>query len=59
MSEIEFIESSGVTAKGYRHRTTIPSKIFKKLGLKDKDQLRWVLYKDGTLIISKLEVGPE
>ena len=50
--EIEIQESSTVTAKGYRHRTTIPSKIFHKLQLKDKERLLWFLMKDGTVIIA-------
>ena len=47
------MEESSVTARGYRHRTTIPSKVFRHLGLKDKDKLRWTLLKDGTLIVNK------
>ena len=52
VDSIDFVDKSGVTAKGYRHRTTIPSRIFKKWGLEDKDELRWVLLKDGTAIVS-------
>lgn len=51
--QIEAMEESSVTARGYRHRTTIPSKIYRRLGLKDKDKLRWTLLKDGTLIVNK------
>ncbi|MCC7552266.1 hypothetical protein KO317_01205 [Candidatus Micrarchaeota archaeon] len=48
------IEESSVTIKGYRHRTTIPSRIFNFLDLDDKDKLRWILLKDGTIIIKKI-----
>jgi len=47
-------EISSVTVRGYRHRTTIPRGIFKKLGLKDKDRLKWIHMKDGRLIIMKV-----
>jgi len=50
---ISLIEESSVTARGYRHRTTIPSRIYHFLKLKDKDRLRWIVLKDGTLIIQK------
>lgn len=53
--QVEALEESSVTARGYRHRTTIPSKIFNRLELKDKDRLRWILLRDGTLIVSKKE----
>jgi len=51
--QVKAMEESSVTARGYRHRTTIPSKVFRHLGLKDKDKLRWTLLKDGTLIVNK------
>ena len=51
---VQVIEESSVTARGYRHRTTIPSKVFRSLNLKDKDKLRWILLKDGTIVIRKV-----
>lgn len=47
------IEESSVTARGYRHRTTIPSRIYRFLKLKNKDRLRWIVLKDGKLIVQK------
>jgi len=55
IEDVEFIETSGVTAKGYRHRTTIPKGFFKKSALKDKDELKWVILKNGTAILSKVK----
>ena len=51
--EAVIIEESGVTARGYRHRTTVPKKIFQFFKLKDKDKLRWIALKDGTVIVKK------
>jgi bifunctional DNA-binding transcriptional regulator/antitoxin component of YhaV-PrlF toxin-antitoxin module len=53
MEEIIIIEESSITVRGYRHRTTIPRRIFQYLGLKDKDKLRWTVSKDGTVTIRK------
>jgi len=54
IDDIILVEESGVTARGYRHRTTIPRGVFTFLGLKDKDRLRWILLKDGTILIRKV-----
>lgn len=52
--KIVYIGESGVTAKLYRHRTTIPSEVFHAFKLKDRDRLRWVLLKDGTVTVEKV-----
>ena len=48
------LEESSVTVKGYRHRTTIPRRVFQFLELRDKDKLRWILREDGTIIVQRL-----
>lgn len=55
LEDVDLVEKSSVTARGYRHRTTIPSEIFKKLDLKDKDELKWILLKNGTIMLSKIK----
>ncbi len=52
--QLKDIDVSSVTVKGYRHRTTVPNKIFRYLDLKDKDKLRWILLKRGTIIVEKV-----
>jgi hypothetical protein len=59
MPEIEIddlvcMEETHITVRGYRRRTTIPSCVFKFLELDDRDVLRWVAIKDGTVYISKV-----
>ena len=54
IDDVLLVEESSVTARGYRHRTTIPKGIFKILKLKDKDKLRWILLKDGTILVRKV-----
>jgi hypothetical protein len=51
--DIVCMEESSITVRDYRHRTTVPSKIFKHLGLKDKDKLKWVLLRSGRIIVEK------
>jgi bifunctional DNA-binding transcriptional regulator/antitoxin component of YhaV-PrlF toxin-antitoxin module len=52
--DILCLEETTVTVRSYRHRTTIPSKIFKYLELKQGDSLRWVALRDGTVFIRKV-----
>jgi len=52
--DIVAIEETTVTVRSYRHRTTIPSKVFKYLDLKQGDSLRWVALRDGTVFIRKV-----
>jgi len=60
MPEIEIddvvcMEETHITVRGYRRRTTIPSCVFKFLELGDRDVLRWVAIKDGTVYVHKLD----
>ncbi|MGC9436272.1 MAG: hypothetical protein ACP5C4_09420, partial [Methanomicrobiales archaeon] len=52
--DILCIEETNVTVRSYRHRTTIPSRIFKLLDLKQGDTIRWIAMKDGTIFVTKL-----
>ena len=54
IDDVLLVEESSVTVRGYRHRTTIPRGIFKILKLKDKDKLRWILLKDGAILVRKV-----
>ena len=52
--DIICLEETTVTVRSYRHRTTVPSRIFKYLELKQGDTLRWVALRDGTVFIRKV-----
>ncbi|MCD6573998.1 MAG: hypothetical protein J7K95_07905 [Thermoplasmata archaeon] len=54
MDEVECITETSVTIRGTRRRTTVPKAIVEKLSIKDKDRLRWILFKDGSILISKV-----
>lgn len=53
LEDILYVEETKVTVRGYRHRTTVPSKIFELLNLKDGDLLRWIAMEDGKILIEK------
>ena len=52
--DIVCIEETSITVRSYRHRTTVPSKVFKFLDLKQGDTLRWIALKDGRVYIRKV-----
>jgi len=54
LDEIVCMEETAITVRGYRRRTTIPSGIFKFMGLRQGDTIRWVATKDGTVFVSKV-----
>ena len=55
LEDVLSIEETKVTVRKYRHRTTVPARIFRLLKLKDGDVLRWIAMKDGRIFIEKIE----
>jgi len=53
LEDVLYIEETKVTVRKYRHRTTVPAKIFKLLKIKDGDSLRWIATRDGKIFIEK------
>ena len=51
INEIEYITETALTIRGTRRRTTIPKEISDFFNFKDGDKIRWVLYKDGSIVI--------
>lgn len=56
LENVLYLQETKVTVRKYRHRTTVPSKIFKLLRLKDGDSLRWIAMKDGKILVEKKSV---
>ncbi len=54
MNDVVCVTETAVTIRGTRRRTTIPKVIVDKLGIRDKDRLRWMLFRDGTVVITKV-----
>lgn len=53
LEDVLYLEETKVTVRRYRHRTTVPAKIFSLLKLEDGDILRWIAMKDGKILIEK------
>ncbi len=55
MEDVVYIEETAITVRGYRRRTTVPSKIFKFMELREGDALRWIAMRDGSVFVTKVE----
>ena len=55
MDDVEYITETSTTIRGSRRRTTLPKYIVDKLGIKDGDKIRWILFKDDTVILTKVK----
>jgi len=55
MEDVAYIEETAITVRGYRRRTTVPSKIFEFMELREGDSLRWIAMRDGTVFVTKVE----
>lgn len=57
MDEVEYISETSLTIRGSRRRTTIPKPIVDKLGMKHGEKIRWILYKNDSILVTKVR-GP-
>lgn len=55
LDTIVCVKDTGITIRGSRRRITVPAEIVKLLNLKNGDKLRWVVFKDGTISVQKVE----
>jgi len=52
LDEVEYITETTLTIRGTRRRTTLPKEIAKHFEFKDGDKIRWILFRDGTIVIA-------
>jgi len=52
---VKCIKETAITVKGSRRRITVPYEVIDLLKLKNGSKLRWVVLKDGTINIYKVE----
>ena len=57
IDDVEYISETALTIRGTRRRTTVPKFIVERLGLKNGNKIRWILFKDGKIIITKVTRG--
>ena len=54
LDDVEHISETTLTIRGTRRRTTVPKFIVDKLKLKNGEKIRWILYKDKHVVITKV-----
>jgi len=59
IDEVRYITETALTIRGTRRRTTVPKTIVEKLHLEDRSKIRWFLFKDGSIIIRKVDPDKE
>ena len=55
MDDIEYVTETTLTIRGTRRRTTMPKVIVDRFGLENGDKVRWLLLKDGRMLLSKVK----
>ena len=59
IDEVDNISETSLTIRGSRRRTTVPKTIVDRLDLSDGDRIRWILFSDGHIVITKVRVGDD
>ena len=54
IDQVRYITETSMTIRGTRRRTTVPKTIVEKLDLHNTSKIRWILFKDGTVLIRKV-----
>jgi antitoxin component of MazEF toxin-antitoxin module len=55
LEEIRCVTDTAITIRGSRRRMTVPSEVVEILKLEDGDKLRWVVFKNGEIHITKVK----
>ena len=58
LEELAYVSETSLTIRGSRRRTTVPKNIVDELGMKDGERLRWVLFKDGRILLIHVKHRP-
>ena len=54
LDDVEYVTETTLTIRGTRRRTTVPKVIVEKLGLQSGDKIRWILFKDGNILVTRV-----
>lgn len=52
--EIRYVGETSLTIRGSRRRTTVPKEIVDQFGLADGSKVRWIVFKDGRILVTKV-----
>lgn len=53
IDKVEYITETTLTIRESRRRTTVPKEIVDYLNLTNGDKLRWILFDDGNILVTK------
>ncbi|MEA2054255.1 MAG: hypothetical protein U9O96_03945 [Candidatus Thermoplasmatota archaeon] len=56
LDDVVCLQDTAITIKGARRRITVPIEIVKLMGLRDRDKIRWLALKDGTVLLEKVNL---
>ena len=60
LENVEYVTETSLTIRGTRRRTTVPKVIVDRFSLKDGDKIRWILFADGSMAVTKVNRrGPD
>ena len=59
LDDVAYIGETSVTIRSSRRRITIPKEIVEELKISDGDRIRWVLFNNGNLCISRVNTSGE
>jgi bifunctional DNA-binding transcriptional regulator/antitoxin component of YhaV-PrlF toxin-antitoxin module len=54
IDNVVFISETALTIRGTRRRTTVPKTVVERLSLENGDRIRWILFRDGSIMIRKV-----
>jgi len=57
MDRVDYITETALTIRDTRRRTTVPKSIVDRLELENGDKIRWILFDDKSIMITKVRNG--
>ena len=55
LEKVDCITETSLTIRGTRRRTTVPKAIVDTLALENGDKIRWFLFNDKSIVITKVK----
>ena len=50
---VMFVSETALAVRGSRSTTTVPTEVVKVMGLEKGDRLRWIMFEDMTILLTK------
>jgi bifunctional DNA-binding transcriptional regulator/antitoxin component of YhaV-PrlF toxin-antitoxin module len=54
LDDVISITETAITIRGSRRRITVPSEVVENLKLKDGEKLRWIVFKNNSIYVQKV-----